>query len=247
MDLKVISTRGRSRSAAILLGSVTEGVIVLTEFIVPATDTPGAKAAKYIDLMLHDVASEDRGWIRALIRKTSKLKTRKKGYDKERLRHRWAPCCRAGPQHGHVPGGGLGCSPAACPASWTSMNRAVRRSASRVPCAATPPDGDSGRRERPVQHLECHIRLERPQPIDQGCGPPRRCGPRGCVLAAPQRRPQQMIGRPRLRSNRRRPARPPSRCDHRRVARRTRVPFDLSYADFGDSLGVWAARSNRYV
>ena len=28
VDLKVISTRGRSRSAAILLGSVTEGVIV---------------------------------------------------------------------------------------------------------------------------------------------------------------------------------------------------------------------------
>ena len=102
VDLKVISTRGRSRSAVILLGSVTEGVIVLTEFIVPATDTPGAKAAKYIDLMLHDVASEDRGWIRELIRKTSKLIVRKKGYDKERLRHRWAPCCRARPQYGHL-------------------------------------------------------------------------------------------------------------------------------------------------
>ena len=38
-------------------------VIALTELIIPATDTPGAKAAKvneYIDLMLHDV-EEDRG------------------------------------------------------------------------------------------------------------------------------------------------------------------------------------------
>ena len=35
-----------------------ETVVVLTELIIPATDTPGAKAAKvneYIDLMLHDV------------------------------------------------------------------------------------------------------------------------------------------------------------------------------------------------
>ena len=38
-------------------------VVALTELIIPATDTPGAKAAKvneYIDLMLHDVA-EDKG------------------------------------------------------------------------------------------------------------------------------------------------------------------------------------------
>ena len=40
-----------------------ETVVVLTELIIPATDTPGAKAAKvneYIDLMLHDV-DPDRG------------------------------------------------------------------------------------------------------------------------------------------------------------------------------------------
>ena len=40
-----------------------ETVIVLTELIIPETDTPGAKAAevnRYIDLMLHDVA-EDKG------------------------------------------------------------------------------------------------------------------------------------------------------------------------------------------
>ena len=38
-------------------------VVALSELIIPATDTPGAKAAKvnqYIDLMLHDVA-EDKG------------------------------------------------------------------------------------------------------------------------------------------------------------------------------------------
>ncbi len=36
-------------------------VVALTELIIPATDTPGAKAAKvneYIDLMLHDVATD---------------------------------------------------------------------------------------------------------------------------------------------------------------------------------------------
>ena len=36
-------------------------VVALTELVIPATDTPGAKAAKvneYIDLMLHDVASD---------------------------------------------------------------------------------------------------------------------------------------------------------------------------------------------
>jgi hypothetical protein len=40
-----------------------ETVIALSELIIPATDTPGVKAAKvneYIDLMLHDVA-EDNG------------------------------------------------------------------------------------------------------------------------------------------------------------------------------------------
>ena len=40
-----------------------ETVVVLTELIIPTTDTPGAKAAKvneYIDLMLHDV-DPDRG------------------------------------------------------------------------------------------------------------------------------------------------------------------------------------------
>ena len=40
-----------------------ESVIALTELVIPATDTPGAKAAKvneYIDLMLHDV-DEDKG------------------------------------------------------------------------------------------------------------------------------------------------------------------------------------------
>ena len=40
-----------------------ETVVVLSELIIPATDTPGAKAAKvneYIDLMLHDV-DPDRG------------------------------------------------------------------------------------------------------------------------------------------------------------------------------------------
>lgn len=40
-----------------------ETVVVLTELVIPTTDTPGAKAAKvneYIDLMLHDVA-EDKG------------------------------------------------------------------------------------------------------------------------------------------------------------------------------------------
>ena len=38
-----------------------ETVVALTELVIPATDTPGAKAAKvneYIDLMLHDVASD---------------------------------------------------------------------------------------------------------------------------------------------------------------------------------------------
>ena len=40
VDLKVISTRGRSRSAAILLGSVTEGVIVLTEVHCPRNRHP---------------------------------------------------------------------------------------------------------------------------------------------------------------------------------------------------------------
>lgn len=38
-----------------------ETVIVLTELVIPETDTPGAKAAKvneYIDLMLHDVAPD---------------------------------------------------------------------------------------------------------------------------------------------------------------------------------------------
>ncbi len=38
-----------------------ETVIALTELIIPATDTPGAKAAevnRYIDLMLHDVAAD---------------------------------------------------------------------------------------------------------------------------------------------------------------------------------------------
>ena len=40
-----------------------ETVVALTELVIPATDTPGAKAAKvneFIDLMLHDVA-EDKG------------------------------------------------------------------------------------------------------------------------------------------------------------------------------------------
>ena len=40
-----------------------ETVVVLSELIIPTTDTPGAKAAKvneYIDLMLHDV-DPDRG------------------------------------------------------------------------------------------------------------------------------------------------------------------------------------------
>ncbi len=40
-----------------------ETVVALSELIIPATDTPGAKAARvneYIDLMLHDVA-EDKG------------------------------------------------------------------------------------------------------------------------------------------------------------------------------------------
>lgn len=40
-----------------------ETVVVLTELIIPTTDTPGAKAAKvneYIDLMLHDV-EDDKG------------------------------------------------------------------------------------------------------------------------------------------------------------------------------------------
>ncbi len=47
-----------------------ETVIVLTELIVPATDTPGAKAAKvneYIDLMLHDVDKDKgHGFLKAL-------------------------------------------------------------------------------------------------------------------------------------------------------------------------------------
>ncbi len=39
-------------------GHQNETVVALTELVIPATDTPGAKAAKvneYIDLMLHDV------------------------------------------------------------------------------------------------------------------------------------------------------------------------------------------------
>ena len=38
-----------------------ETVVALTELVIPATDTPGAKAAKvneYVDLMLHDVAPD---------------------------------------------------------------------------------------------------------------------------------------------------------------------------------------------
>ena len=45
-------------------------VVALTELVIPATDTPGAKAAKvneYIDLMLHDVASDKgHGFLRGL-------------------------------------------------------------------------------------------------------------------------------------------------------------------------------------
>lgn len=45
-------------------------VVALSELIIPATDTPGAKAAKvnqYIDLMLHDVADDKgHGFIKGL-------------------------------------------------------------------------------------------------------------------------------------------------------------------------------------
>jgi hypothetical protein len=57
------AAQGEAWKPMVFDGHQNETVIALSELIIPATDTPGAKAAKvneYIDLMLHDVA-EDKG------------------------------------------------------------------------------------------------------------------------------------------------------------------------------------------
>jgi hypothetical protein len=55
------AAQGGAWTPAVFDSHQNETVIALTELIIPATDTPGAKAAKvneYIDLMLHDVAKD---------------------------------------------------------------------------------------------------------------------------------------------------------------------------------------------
>lgn len=57
------AAQGEAWSPAVFDSHQNETVIALSELIIPATDTPGAKAAKvneYIDLILHDV-EEDKG------------------------------------------------------------------------------------------------------------------------------------------------------------------------------------------